>query len=539
MPKRAVATISATQLFKRFPDEAACIKWLEAGRWDGKPACPHCGGTDDLTRPESKPFHYWHKDCRKHFTVKTGTIIHSSKTPTQNWVIAIYLVLTAREGISSLQLSEELGVQHRTAWYMLQRIREACSHGDFTLSNVVEPDETHVGGKRKKLKAGHGAIGKTAVAGASERGSMVSAKPVDRTGAVTLTKFEDRIELGAKVRTDEAHANRSSANEVNCFRQEAAKFRYIDLFAGIGGMSIPFRRRGGECVLVCEQNAKAVQTYLANHALDCEIVEDANALNGQAPEHDLLLAGFPCQPFSIAGVSKRNALGRPNGFECAAEGNLFFRVVEVLERTQPRAFLLENVKHLVRHRRGQTFNIMLDALTQLGYDVQHRIINSQAFVPQKRERVFIVGFRGPHSFRFDSVRFPPPSKWPVLGDILEDDVEAKYTLSDHMWSYLQEYRRKHEAKGNGFGYKLFGPEDVPGTMSARYYKDGAEILVRQNGSNPRRLTPRECARLMGFDGPASSRFKIPVSDLQAYKQFGNAVVVPVVSAIAAQLVQEL
>ena len=509
MPECAVAINSATQLFKRFPDEAACIKWLEAARWDGKPACPHCGGTDNVTRPDSKPFHYWHKDCRKHFTVKTGTIIHSSKTPTQNWVIAIYLVLTAREGISSLQLSEELGVQHRTAWYMLQRIRGACSHGDFTLPNVVEPDETHVGGKRKKLKAGHGAIGKTAVAGASERGSMVSAKTVGRTGAVTLTK------------------------------QEAAKFRYIDLFAGIGGMSIPFRRRGGECVLVCEQNAKAVQTYLANHALDCEIVEDANALNGQAPEHDLLLAGFPCQPFSIAGVSKRNALGRPNGFECAAEGNLFFRVVEVLERTQPRAFLLENVKHLVRHRKGQTFNIMLDALTQLGYDVQHRIINSQAFVPQKRERVFIVGFRGPHSFRFDSVRLPPPSRWPVLGDILEDDVEAKYTLSDHMWSYLQEYRRKHEAKGNGFGYKLFGPEDVPGTMSARYYKDGAEILVRQEGNNPRRLAPRECARLMGFDGPTSSRFNIPVSDVQAYKQFGNAVVVPVVSAIAAQLVPEL
>ena len=318
-----------------------------------------------------------------------------------------------------------------------------------------------------------------------------------------------------------------------------AKFRYIDLFAGIGGMSIPFHRRGGKCVLVCERDAKAMQTYLANHVLDCEMVEDANTLNGQVPEHDLLLAGFPCQPFSIAGVSKRNALGRPNGFECAAQGNLFFRVVEILERRRPRAFLLENVKHLVRHRKGETFGVMLDVLEKLGYDVQHRILNSQAFVPQKRERVFIVGVRGPHSFRFNSVQLPPSTKWPVLGNILEKDVEAKYTLTDHLWNYLQAYRRKHEAKGNGFGYKLFGPDDVAGTMSARYYKDGAEILVRQEGKNPRRLTPRECARLMGFDGHASSRFKIPVSDMQAYKQFGNAVVVPVVSAIAAQLAREL
>lgn len=319
----------------------------------------------------------------------------------------------------------------------------------------------------------------------------------------------------------------------------AGKFRYVDIFAGIGGMSLPFRRRGGRCVLACERDAKAMQTYWANHPLQCEVVDDANALNGQVPDHDLLLAGFPCQPFSIAGVSKRNALGRPNGFECEDQGNLFFRVAEVLAAHRPRAFLLENVKNLVRHRKGETFNVILDVLGQLGYDVQHRIISSQAFVPQKRERVFIVGLRGSHSFRFDAVRLPPPTKWPVLGDILEDEVDDKYTLTDHLWSYLQAYRRKHAAKGNGFGYKLFGPNDVAGTMSARYYKDGAEILVRQEGKNPRRLTPRECSRLMGFDGLSSSRFKIPVSDVQAYKQFGNAVVVPVVSAIASKLVPEL
>ena len=317
------------------------------------------------------------------------------------------------------------------------------------------------------------------------------------------------------------------------------KFRYVDLFAGIGGMSIPFRRRGGECVLVCERDAKAVQTYLANHALSCEMVEDANTLNGQVPDHDLLLAGFPCQPFSIAGVSKRNALGRANGFECADQGNLFFRATEILERKRPRAFLLENVKHLVKHRKGETFGVMLDVLERLGYCVQWQVINSQPFVPQRRERVFIVGFRGPHSFRFESVRVPPASKWPVLGDILETEVDAKYTLTDHLWNYLQAYRKKHEAKGNGFGYKLFGPEEVPGTMSARYYKDGAEILVRQEGANPRRLTPRECARLMGFDTPSASRFKIPVSDAQAYRQFGNAVVVPVVATIATQMVKDL
>ena len=319
----------------------------------------------------------------------------------------------------------------------------------------------------------------------------------------------------------------------------AGKFRYVDIFAGIGGMSMPFRRRGGRCVLACERDAKAMQTYWANHPLQCEVVDDANALNGQVPDHDLLLAGFPCQPFSIAGVSKRNALGRPNGFECKDQGNLFFRVAEVLAAHRPRAFLLENVKNLVRHRQGETFNLILDTLGQLGYDVQHRVISSQAFVPQKRERVFIVGLRGPHSFRFDAVRLPSQAKWPVLGDILEDEVDDKYTLTDHLWSYLQAYKRKHAAKGNGFGYKLFGPDDVAGTMSARYYKDGAEILVRQEGANPRRLTPRECSRLMGFDGLSSSRFRIPVSDVQAYKQFGNAVVVPVVSAIASKLVPEL
>lgn len=317
------------------------------------------------------------------------------------------------------------------------------------------------------------------------------------------------------------------------------RFRYVDLFAGIGGMSIPFRRRGGECVLVCERDAKARQTYSANHATSCEVVEDANTLNGQTPDHDLLLAGFPCQPFSIAGVSKRNALGRPNGFDCVDQGNLFFRAAEILERKRPRAFLLENVKHLVKHRKGQTFGVMLEVLRSLGYEVQWRVINSEPFVPQRRERVFIAGFRGKHSFRFSSVRIPPAAKWPTLGDILETEVDGRYTLTDHLWRYLQDYRKKHEARGNGFGYKLFGGGDVPGTMSARYYKDGAEILVRQEASNPRRLTPRECARLMGFDAPAASRFKIPVSDVQAYKQFGNAVVVPVVATIAAQMAKDL
>jgi DNA (cytosine-5)-methyltransferase 1 len=250
------------------------------------------------------------------------------------------------------------------------------------------------------------------------------------------------------------------------------------------------------------------------------------------PAHDVLLAGFPCQPFSIAGVSKKNALGRPHGFE-DTQGTLFFDLARIIEHRRPPVFLLENVANLERHNGGDTFRRIMRVLCDdLGYRVQHRVLSSEPWVPQRRRRVFIVGFRDPTAFNFDALQLPS-LPGPKLGSILEPDPEPKYTLTAHLWNYLQDYRAKHEGKGNGFGYSLFGPNDVARTLSQRYYKDGSEVLIRRAGrGRPRRLTPRECARLMGFDRPGESTFRIEVSDTQAYRQFGNAVVVPVVSAVA-------
>ena len=268
------------------------------------------------------------------------------------------------------------------------------------------------------------------------------------------------------------------------------------------------------------------------------------------PEHDVLLAGFPCQPFSIAGVSKKNALGREHGFKCEAQGTLFFDVARMIDYHQPKAFLLENVKNLVNHDKGNTFRVIHRTLKEeLGYNVHWKVIDAKGFVPQHRERIFIAGFRDDCDFTFGDLVIPDVLKGPKLkqifhpengsetpeGHYTSGDMAAvcdRYTLTDHLWKYLQDYAAKHKAKGNGFGFGLVGPDDVARTLSARYYKDGSEILVRQKGKNPRRLTPRECARLMGFDEPGESSFRIPVSDTQAYKQFGNAVVVPVVKAVA-------
>jgi DNA (cytosine-5)-methyltransferase 1 len=266
----------------------------------------------------------------------------------------------------------------------------------------------------------------------------------------------------------------------------------------------------------------------------------------------LLLAGFPCQPFSIAGVSKKNALNRPHGFLDETQGTLFFNVAQILKHHMPKAFLLENVKNLVNHDKGRTFAVIHRTLVELGYQVSWKVVNSKSFVPQQRERIFIVGFREANGFTFDDLVLPDPATGPRLGSILHpengteevDDrfirgnigsVMEKYTLTDNLWGYLQKYAAKHRAAGNGFGFGLVGPNDVTRTLSARYYKDGSEILVAQKGRNPRRLTPRECARLMGFDEPQGHDFHIPVSDMQAYKQFGNSVVVPVVKAIAAHM----
>jgi len=330
-------------------------------------------------------------------------------------------------------------------------------------------------------------------------------------------------------------------------------FRFIDLFAGIGGLRRGFDAIGGECVFTSEWNSYSLQTYQANHPGNHEIAGDITQVAAEdIPEHDLLLAGFPCQPFSIAGVSKKNSLNRPHGFRCDAQGTLFFDVARIIEHHRPRAFLLENVKNLVNHDKGNTFRVIHHTLKEeLGYNVSFRVIDAKSWVPQHRERIFIVGFRNDTSFTLDDLVIPEAENAPRIGDILHpqdgsEDLEMnsrfikgkkgkvldKYTLSDKLWGYLQGYAEKHRQKGNGFGFGLVKPDDISRTLSARYYKDGSEILVHQNRRNPRRLTPRECARLMGFDKPGMSEFKIPVSDTQAYKQFGNAVVVPVVEAIA-------
>lgn len=323
-------------------------------------------------------------------------------------------------------------------------------------------------------------------------------------------------------------------------------FTFIDLFAGIGGIRLGFEQAGGRCVFTSEWNEPARKTYQANFGARHQIIGDITPFSAwEVPDHDVLLAGFPCQPFSIAGVSKKNALGRPHGFEDVTQGTLFFDVARIIAEKRPAAFLLENVKNLVSHDRGNTFRVILQTLREeLGYEVHCKIIDGQHYVPQHRERILIVGFREPTSFSWDALQLP--DEGPRMGSILHPEdgseeaeppytegpearVSEKYTLSDKLWRYLQDYAAKHRAAGNGFGYGLVGPEDISRTLSARYYKDGSEILVsRGEGANPRRLTPRECARLMGYP----DIFRIPVSDMQAYKQFGNSVVVPVMAEVA-------
>ena len=322
-------------------------------------------------------------------------------------------------------------------------------------------------------------------------------------------------------------------------------FTFIDLFAGIGGMRIPFEDRGGTCLFTAERDKFARRTYEANfinsphHSFTNNIVPCA-AKPEVIPKHDILLAGFPCQPFSQAGVSKRNSLGRPHGFKCDDQGNLFYSIASILDHHRPVAFLLENVKNLERHDKGRTFARMREVLeVELGYHISFKVINALPWVPQSRERIFIAGFSKPCTFSFDLMEIP--AEGPVLDDILDrpEDVPNKYTLTENLWAYLQDYKAKHRAKGNGFGYSLVGPHDVSRTLSARYGKDGSEILIKQpwrEDGRPRRLTPRECARLMGFD-IGDRHWHIPVSDTQAYKQFGNAVVVSVVDAIAKVLIQ--
>jgi DNA (cytosine-5)-methyltransferase 1 len=327
-------------------------------------------------------------------------------------------------------------------------------------------------------------------------------------------------------------------------------FTFIDLFAGIGGIRKGFETHGGRCLWTSEWDKYSVQTYKANYPDRHEIAGDITKVKAsEVPDHDLLLAGFPCQPFSLAGVSKKNSLGRAHGFLDATQGTLFFDVARIIDAKRPKAFMLENVKNLLSHDRGRTFETIKQTLEQeLGYKIFHAVINAIHWVPQHRQRIVIVGFREEVPFTWKDLRAPECG--PKLGSILHTDdeepeapytetyrnhtrVSDRYTLTDHLWSYLQNYAKKHAAKGNGFGCSVVGPSDTTRTLSARYHKDGSEILVSQGkGKNPRRLTPRECARLMGFDTKGEEPMIIPVSDTQAYRQFGNSVAVPVFKEVA-------
>lgn len=319
------------------------------------------------------------------------------------------------------------------------------------------------------------------------------------------------------------------------------RFRFIDLFAGIGGLRIGFEAIGGKCVFTSEWDRWSNETYRKNFpdGDDHMLVGDIRPFGANPsliPHFDVLLAGFPCQPFSLAGVSKKNSLGRAHGFADEKQGNLFFDIERIIRHHRPAAFLLENVKHLQRHDKGRTFEVIRSTLEDdLGYHIDWRVISSEPWVPQRRERIFIAGFRKDVGFSFDDFdgHIPPRDQWPKLGSILQshNEVDSKYTLTPRLWEYLQDYRAKHEKAGNGFGYSMFGPGDVTRTLSARYHKDGSEVLIAQPGTRPRRLTVVECARLMGFEH-GEREWSIPVSDTQAYRQFGNAVVVPVIEAIA-------
>lgn len=315
------------------------------------------------------------------------------------------------------------------------------------------------------------------------------------------------------------------------------QYTFIDLFAGIGGMRIAYQNAGARCVYSNEWNKYCQKTYYANFGDQPD--DDITRVNAESdiPLHDILVAGFPCQPFSIAGVSKKQSLGRATGFEDKTQGTLFFDVCRVIKTKRPKAFMLENVKNLQSHDKGNTFKVICEALEELDYSISYAVLDGKSYVPQHRERIIIVGFdkkRYGSSIEFD-FKLNPPNKRPIVSDILESSVDERYTLSDKLWSYLQNYALKHKAAGNGFGYGIAPLDGITRTMSARYYKDGSEILIPQEGKNPRRLTPRECARLQGFP----DTFKIPVSDTQAYKQFGNSVVVPLITDVARLVVSKL
>lgn len=320
---------------------------------------------------------------------------------------------------------------------------------------------------------------------------------------------------------------------------ENPKFTFIDLFAGMGGFRLAMQAQGGKCVFSSEWNAYSQKTYFANFG-DMPFGDITKEITkSYIPEHfDILCAGFPCQPFSIAGVSKKKSLGRETGFKDKTQGTLFFDVADIISRHRPKAFYLENVKNLTSHDKGNTFRVIKETLEELNYSLHYQVMDGQTYVPQHRERIMIVGFDKERFHGEEKFEFPEQHEATrSIKEILDPNIDPKYTLSDKLWAYLQNYAEKHRAKGNGFGYGLVDLNGISRTLSARYYKDGSEILIPQeNGKNPRRLSPRECARLMGY--PDDYRID-RVSDVQAYRQCGNSVIVPLITAVSEQIMKTL
>ena len=308
-----------------------------------------------------------------------------------------------------------------------------------------------------------------------------------------------------------------------------AKFRTIDLFAGIGGIRLAFQKLGGYSVFSSELDKFAQKTYRINYG-EIPHGDIAQINETDIPDHDILLAGFPCQPFSQAGLKK--------GFE-DTRGTLFFDVARIIKEKRPAAFLLENVKQLKGHDKGRTLEVIRNTLNELEYTVQIKVLAARDFgVPQNRERIFIVGFDNRRNGSLVPFEFPAPTgKKTRVGDIMDSNVDEKYTISDRLYEGHLRRKEMHKEKGNGFGFSVFDENSsYTNTISARYYKDGSEILIDQGpGKNPRKLTPRECARLQGYP----DNFIIPVSDSQAYKQFGNSVSVPVIEAIAKNMLDAM
>ena len=317
------------------------------------------------------------------------------------------------------------------------------------------------------------------------------------------------------------------------------KFTFIDLFAGMGGFRLAMQAQGGKCVFSSEWNIYSQKTYFSNFG-DMPFGDITKEVTkSYIPEHfDILCAGFPCQPFSIAGVSKKKSLGRETGFKDKTQGTLFFDVADIISRHRPKAFYLENVKNLTSHDKGNTFRVIRETLEELNYSLHYQVMDGQTYVPQHRERIMIVGFDKERYHGEENFEFPEQHEATrSIKEILDPNIDPKYTLSDKLWAYLQNYAEKHRAKGNGFGYGLVDLNGITRTLSARYYKDGSEILIPQdNGKNPRRLSPRECARLMGYP----DQYRIDrVSDVQAYRQCGNSVIVPLITAVSEQIINTI